>query len=51
MIDNNVVMKMFLATTETSPPYSVANKTALFPTGIAIIISVTPNISGSLIRS
>lgn len=50
-IENNVVIKIFLAANETSPPYSFANNTALFPTGIDIIINVTPNINESSINN
>ena len=50
MIDNSVVINTALAANETSPSYSVANNTAVFATGIEIIINVTPKINGSLIN-
>ena len=50
-IESNVVIKTALAAKATSFWYSVANNTAIFPTGIASIIKETPSIKGSRIKA
>lgn len=45
-----VVIKTDLAASSLLPPYKLVKRTAELPTGIAIQISVTPNMSGSLIK-
>lgn len=50
IIEMVVVMKTDLAASSLLPPYKFVKRTAEFPTGIAIQIRVTPNMSGSLIK-
>ena len=49
IIEMIVVMKTDLAASSLLPPYKFVKRTAEFPTGMAIQIKVTHNMSGSLI--